>query len=78
MPKSLKDIAPICEQIARDIRTQYTLVYAPTNGLQDGSYRLIRVKAEAPGRGRLSVRTRTGYYAPMRPKPLSPAGATTP
>jgi len=77
-PDSLKDIASICEQIARDIRTQYTLVYAPTNGLQDGSYRPIGVKAEAPGRGRLSVRTRTGYYAPMRPKLLSPTGATTP
>ena len=77
-PDSLKDIASICEQIARDIRTQYTLVYAPTNGLQDGSYRLIRVKAEAPQRGRLSVRTRAGYYAPIRPKSPPPAGATPP
>ncbi len=64
LPESLKDVAPICEQIARDIRNQSTIAYVPTNRKRDGSYRIVQVKASAPARGRLSVRTRAGYYAP--------------
>ena len=63
-PHSVEDALPICEQIARDIRTQYTIAYVPTNRKRDGTYRTIRVKAAAPGRGRLSVQTRAGYFAP--------------
>ncbi len=73
--ESLKDIVPICEGIARDIRNQYTLAYVPTNRKRDGTYRVIQVKASAPGRRRLSVRTRTGYYAPSTP-PSPPAKAS--
>jgi Ca-activated chloride channel family protein len=68
LPESLKDLAPICERIAHDIRNQYTLAYVPTNRKRDGTYRAIQVKASGQGRGRLSVRTRTGYFAPS---PLS-------
>ncbi|MGA8152154.1 MAG: VWA domain-containing protein [Terriglobales bacterium] len=64
-PASLKDLAPICERIARDIRNQYTIAYVPSNRKRDGSYRVIQVKASAPGRGYWLVRTRTGYYAPL-------------
>jgi Ca-activated chloride channel family protein len=64
LPESLADVTPICERIARDIRNQYTIAYAPTNRKRDGAYRVIQVKASAPGYGRLSVRTRTGYFAP--------------
>src|SRR5580658_184847 len=63
-PESLKDVAPICERIAHDIRNQYTVAYAPTNKNRDGSYRVVQVKASAPGHGHLLVRTRTGYFAP--------------
>jgi Ca-activated chloride channel homolog len=70
LPESLKEVGPICERIARDIRNQYTLAYIPTNRKRDGTYRVIQVKASAPGRGRLSVRTRTGYFAPLGPQPL--------
>ena len=69
LPESLKDVAPICEQIAHDIRNQYTIAYVPTNRNRDGSYRTIQVKARVPGRGRLLVRTRTGYFAPSKSPP---------
>jgi Ca-activated chloride channel family protein len=65
LPRSLKEIVPICERIAHDIRNQYTLAYVPTNRSRDGSYRVIQVKAKLPGRGRLSVRTRPGYFAAL-------------
>jgi Ca-activated chloride channel homolog len=67
LPTSVKDVTAICERIARDIRSQYTITYTPTNIKYDGKYRSIQVKAEAPGRIRLFVRTRAGYYAPLRP-----------
>jgi len=78
LPESLKDIAPICERIAHDIRNQYTIAYVPTNRRQDGSYRVIQVKATAPGRGRLMVRTRTGYFAPLKSQPAPAAKAGRP
>lgn len=68
LPASLNDIIPICQQIAHDIRNQYTIAYVPTNRQLDGTYRIIRVRAGTPEGERLVVRTRTGYYAPVRPR----------
>ncbi len=67
---SARDVTPICERIAHDIRTQYTLAYVPTNRKRDGAYRTIRVKAGVARHGRLSVRTRAGYYAPVKPQTI--------
>jgi Ca-activated chloride channel family protein len=64
MPDSVSSVVPLCAQIARDIRNQYTISYAPTNATQDGGFRAIQVKAKSKGRERLVVRTRPGYYAP--------------
>ncbi|MGD0567757.1 MAG: VWA domain-containing protein [Candidatus Sulfotelmatobacter sp.] len=72
-PESLKDVAPICERIAHDIRNQYTIAYAPTNKNRDGSYRGVQVKASAPDHEHLLVRTRTGYFAPSAPSSAAKA-----
>jgi Ca-activated chloride channel homolog len=63
LPRSLEEIVPICERIAHDIRSQYTITYVPTNPNQDGKYRVVTVNASAPPEGRLFVRTRAGYFA---------------
>ena len=64
-PKTLQDVLPICEQIAHNIRSQYTITFVPTNKKQDGAYRSISVQArETSGGRRLSVSTRAGYSAP--------------
>lgn len=78
LPESLKEVAPLCERIAHDIRNQYTIAYVPTDRNRDGSYRAIQVKASAPDRGRLLVRTRTGYFAPSAPQPSPAAKAMQP
>jgi Ca-activated chloride channel homolog len=70
LPHSTGEVISICKQIARDIRHQYSITYLSTNKKQDGKYRIIQVKAGTPKRGRLFVRTRAGYYAPMSPQPL--------
>ena len=67
LPGSVKDVVPICERIARDIRNQYTITYVPKDIKYDGKYRVIQVNAVAPGHGRLMVRARAGYYAPLKP-----------
>lgn len=68
LPQSATDVKPICERIAHDVRSQYTLAYVPGNHKHDGTYRVLQVKVNAPGRGRVSVRTRPGYYAPLKPQ----------
>jgi Ca-activated chloride channel family protein len=64
-PGSLDQVKPVCEQVAREIRNQYTLGYYPTNTARDGTFRTVHVDVNPPhGLGKLLVRTRTGYYAP--------------
>jgi Ca-activated chloride channel homolog len=64
-PENLNDVKPICEQVAREIRNQYSIGYYPSNAAKDGTFRAVQLKVIPPnGRGKLSVRTRTGYYAP--------------
>jgi VWFA-related protein len=62
-PEKLGEVAAICERIARDIRSQYTIGYFSSNARREGAYRAIRVAAQAPGQGKLFVRTRQGYIA---------------
>jgi Ca-activated chloride channel homolog len=58
-PRTLEEVGGIALDLARQIRSQYTIGYSPANQSLDGSYRKIRVVARGPGR--LSVRTRAGY-----------------
>ena len=63
-PDNLADVDSVCTEIARDIRNQYTIGYYPTNTAKDGTFRSVRLELIPPkGHGKLSVRTRTGYYA---------------
>jgi Ca-activated chloride channel homolog len=61
-PRSLKEVDSIAAQVAQDIRTQYTISYRSTKAPALGGYRQVHVDAKAKGMGKLSVRTRTGYY----------------
>jgi VWFA-related protein len=60
-PKELSEVEPIAHEVARDIRSQYTIAYKPSNEALDGTYRKIKVTVKAPGNP--TPRTRTGYYA---------------
>jgi VWFA-related protein len=63
LPESIKEAVPICERIARAVRSQYSLAYIPTNRALDGSYRAIQIRAVTRAHGQLLVRTRAGYFA---------------
>src|SRR5215469_11399962 len=67
-PENVEDVHSICEQVAHDIRHQYTLAYYPSNAARDGSFRSVHVDVIPPhGHGKLTARTRNGYYAPGGP-----------
>lgn len=62
-PRTLDEVDSISSAVARDIRNQYTIGYKPTTPKSAGGYRTIRVDARASGHGKMTVRTRSGYYA---------------
>jgi Ca-activated chloride channel homolog len=61
-PKSVKEVDAIAAEVAQDIRTQYTISYHSTKSPTLGGYRQIHVDAKDKGYGKLSVRTRSGYF----------------
>ena len=63
-PERLSDVIGVCRQIARDIRTRYTIGYVPVRSGEQGSLRKIKVIASSPGREKLLVHTRTSYFLP--------------
>ncbi len=60
-PGSVSEVTATCQEVARDIRHQYTLGYAPAERSSNGKYHAIRVTARAKGKSGLRVHTRAGY-----------------
>jgi len=56
------DLTRVFDQIAEELRTQYSLAYTPTNTTRDGKFRKIRIVTRDPT---YKVKARTGYYAPQ-------------
>jgi VWFA-related protein len=48
------------QEIADELRSQYSIGYAPTNSKRDGSFRKIEIRVNQPD---LKVQTRKGYFA---------------
>jgi VWFA-related protein len=75
-PKDLSEVEAITQQIAHDIRNQYTIQYKPSRPQREGGYRTVKVEAQARGYKKLQVRTRSGYYANQQQRAANggPAG----
>jgi VWFA-related protein len=65
-PKSVEQVDQIAAEVARDIRNQYTLGYHSTKPTTEPGFRRVQVNATAKGMGKLTVRTRTGYFPVVR------------
>jgi VWFA-related protein len=61
-PKSEDDIVSSLKEVADNIRRGYSIGYAPAKTAGDGAFRRVTVTVRAPGRGKLTVRSRSGYY----------------
>jgi Ca-activated chloride channel family protein len=67
-PLDINDVDSITRQIARDIRVQYDLSYKPASRpTASNAFRTVKVVANSPNYGPLTVRTRTGYYPGQLP-----------
>ena len=68
-PRSNAEMDDIFEQIALELRHQYSIGYRPPDFVSNGKWHKIKVKV-APPRGlpRLFVRTKEGYFAIANPK----------
>jgi Ca-activated chloride channel homolog len=63
-PRSALEMDDIFEQIALELRHQYSIGYKPSEFSNDGKWRKIKVKVTPPrGLPRLFVRSKEGYYA---------------
>ena len=62
-PQGVNEVDAITQQIAHDIRNQYTIGYKPSKPQGEGGFRTVKVDANAKGYKKLQVRTRSGYYA---------------
>jgi VWFA-related protein len=61
-PFKVSDLAQSFENIANELRSQYSILYRPEPLRTDGLYHQFNIKV--PGRKDLVVRSRKGYYAP--------------
>ncbi|WP_263419737.1 VWA domain-containing protein [Terriglobus albidus] len=61
-PRNLQEVDSVADQVAKDIREQYTITYHSTKSPALGGYRQVHVDAKYKGFNKLTVRTRTGYY----------------
>jgi Ca-activated chloride channel family protein len=63
-PRSAPEMDDIFEQIALELRHQYSIGYRPSNFSNDGRWRKVKVKVTPPrGLPKLFVRSKEGYYA---------------
>ena len=63
-PRSNAEMDDIFEQIALELRHQYSIGYKPMNFANDGKWHRVKVKVSPPrGLPRLFVRSKEGYYA---------------
>jgi Ca-activated chloride channel family protein len=69
LPRTPGALLQVCERIAREIRSGYTIGYPPPD--RDGVFHRIRVQVVAPGRS-VTVRTRPGYFAAGSGEPRTP------
>ena len=65
-PGTMKDLDPMYASIAAEIQGQYLLGYVPTNTTRDGKWRKVEIKLKRSPSERTQIRTREGYFAPVK------------
>lgn len=65
-PTSLKEVDKMYEKIERELAARYSLGYTSTDDRFDGSWRNVEIRLKRPDLKNVKLRTRNGYYAPMK------------
>jgi Ca-activated chloride channel homolog len=66
-PLSMRDLDGVYGKVAAEIDAQYSMGYVSTNTRTDGTWRKVEVRVARPGLKDVRVRTRQGYFAPLKP-----------
>jgi Ca-activated chloride channel homolog len=78
LPSVPAEAIQICEHIAKDIRTQYTISYSPSNQQFDAEYHAIKVSVTSDKGAKFQGRTRAGYIASPESNRAAPAAGGAP
>jgi Ca-activated chloride channel family protein len=65
-PMGREDLDRVYKRILDEIKSRYTLGYTSTNPSADGKWRKLEVRLTSPAAKGAKVRTRPGYFAPLR------------
>jgi Ca-activated chloride channel homolog len=65
-PTTMKDLDAAYGRVAADIDAQYSMGYVSGNTKTDGTWRKVEIKVVRPGLKDIKVRTRQGYFAPLK------------
>jgi Ca-activated chloride channel family protein len=65
-PTSLKEVDKMYEKIEREIAARYSLGYLSTDDRWDGSWRNVEIRLKRPDLKGAKLRTRNGYFAPLK------------
>jgi len=68
-PTSPKSLTQVFDQIVSQVRAQYSLGFVSSNVVRDGTWRHVEVKLRPSHLQALRVRSRKGYYAPLKELP---------
>jgi len=63
-PDSLDQVSDITRTVAHDLRSEYILAYSPKKQNIRPDDRSVRIEAQAPGYGKLTVEARSGHSYP--------------
>jgi VWFA-related protein len=69
-PEGNETVGTVSARIARVLREQYTLGFAPDRTGNERLFRKVQVKIAASGMGKILVHTRPGYFLSANPVPL--------
>ena len=64
-PQEASEINGIVAEIARDLRSQYSIGYVSSNAARDGAFRTVRIELTGKKTDGMKIRHRRGYYAPV-------------
>ncbi len=65
-PVTMKDLDGAYGKVAAEIDAQYSMGYVSSNTKPDGTWRKVEIKVVRPGLKDIKVRTRQGYFAPLK------------
>jgi Ca-activated chloride channel family protein len=65
-PASMKELDAVYAKVVDEIRSRYVLGYQSSDPTADGAWREVEIKLRRPELKSAKIRTRRGYFAPLR------------